>query len=40
MPGMGLEMPPPWPAEDGSDFDVSTFHSGSPQCTNEGPGVV
>ena len=40
MSGMGLKMPPPWSAEDGSDFDASAFHPGSPQCTNEGPGVV
>ena len=40
MSGIGLKMPPPWSAEDGSDFDASAFHPGSPQCTNEGPGVV
>ena len=40
MPDMGLEMPPPWSAEDGNDFDASAFHPGWPQCTNEGPGVV
>ena len=40
MSGMGLKMPPPWSAKDGSDFDASAFQPGSPQCTNEGPGVV
>ena len=40
MPGMGLEMPPPWSAKDGNDFDASAFHPGRPQCTNEEPGVV
>ena len=40
MPEMGLEMPPPWLAEDGNDFDASVFHPGWLQCTNEGPSVV
>ena len=40
MPGMGLEMPSPWSAKDGNDFDVSAFHPRCPQCMNEGPGVV
>ena len=35
-----MKMPLPWSAEDGSDFDASAFHPGSPQCTSEGPDVV
>ena len=35
-----LEMPPSWLAEDGSDFNASAFHLGSPQCMNEEPAVV
>ena len=40
MLGLGLEMPLPWSAEDGSGFDASAFHLGSPQCRNEESGVV
>lgn len=40
MLGLGLAMPLPWSAEDGSGFDASSFHLGSPQCTNEESGVV
>ena len=40
MPGMGLEMPSPWSAENGNDFHASAFHQWWPKCTNEEPGVV
>ena len=40
MLGLGLAMPLPCSAEDGSSFDASAFHLGSPQCTNEESGVV